>query len=248
MKKSNFDRIVVFADGACSGNPGRGGWGSIVVTPKGEVTELGAGAPETTNNRMEILAVIKALEYIEGVAGEVAIHSDSSYLIRGITEWIWAWKNRGWKTAAGDDVANQDLWEWLSKLVQARKAKGEISWHYVRGHSGIPGNERVDEIAVEFTAGRRPHLFEGSLLEYDVAIHDIPEDTSLPEMKERVAKPKAFSYLSLVDGKVRRHQTWAECERLVNGRSGAKFKKSISQQDEATILKSWGKSQSDISE
>jgi ribonuclease HI len=236
--------IVAFADGAAKGNPGPGGWGVIVVTPSGEVTELGGRAPNTTNNRMELTAVIEALRWVRDKPGPVAMHSDSTYVIRGIREWIHAWRRRGWKTVDGKDVVNRDLWEELSALERARGARGTVAWHFVRGHSGIPGNGRVDEIAEGNAAGRSPALYRGPLVRYPVAVMDIPEDTRPPARAASGASPgkkaPAYSYLSLVDGQVMRHATWAECDRRVKGRSGARYRKAASAADEAAILRSWG--------
>ena len=236
--------IVIFADGACSGNPGPGGWGTVVAMPDGTVLEVGGEERPSTNNRMELMAVIRGLEAVRDVKAEAAVHTDSTYVIRGITQWIFAWRQRGWKTAEGNDVTNRDLWERLFAAVMQRKdlgAEGKISWHYVRGHTGIAGNERVDEIAQAFSKGTKVSLYRGPLLGYSVAIHDIPDNTALPPMRDREEKKKgAFSYLSYVDGKVERHATWPECERRVKGRSGAKFKKAASESDEAVILKGWG--------
>ncbi len=230
--------ITIFTDGACSGNPGPGGWGAIISVPDGKVTELGGGKKATTNNEMELLAVIEALEEIRDTPGEVQIFTDSTYVIRGITQWIWAWRSRGWKTAEGKDVANQDLWKKLSSLVAARTPKPE--WKYVRGHQGTPGNERVDEIATGFTQGRYVTLYRGSLLQYSIAIYDIPEDTSLPEMRPKEEKKAAQSYLSLVNGVFSKHATWKECEAHVKGRPGAKFKKAMNDSDEEKIKSEWG--------
>jgi ribonuclease HI len=237
--------IVAFADGAAKGNPGPGGWGAIVVTPGGEVIELAGRVPHTTNNRMEMTAVIEALRWMRDVPGPVAMHTDSTYVIRGIREWIHAWRRRGWKTVEGKDVVNRDLWEELAALERARGAAGKVEWHYVRGHSGIPGNERVDAIAEGNAAGRPPALYRGPLLRYDVAVMDIPEDTRTPTRKPGgsgtgTKKAPAYSYLSLVDGQLARHATWAECERRVKGRSGARFKKAASAADEKEILRTWG--------
>lgn len=232
--------IIVFADGACSGNPGPGGWGAIIVTPEGHVTELGGGKNPTTNNQMELMAAIRALMRLQDVPGEVDLYTDSVYVIRGITQWIWGWRKNGWKSKEGGDVANQDLWKQLGTLVAGRGKASPIHWRYVKGHSGVPGNERVDEIAVAFTRGQYAKLFDGSLLSYNIPIHDIPENTDLPEMKERPAKAPAYSYLSLVNGTPMRHTSWRECEARVKGRSGAKFKKAMSPIEEAEILKSWG--------
>src|SRR5690242_709049 len=106
--------IVVFADGAAKGNPGPGGCGGIIVTPAGHVTELGGAAAHTTNNQMGLSSVIGALQHIQGRDGPVAVYSDSVYVIRGITQWIWGWRKRGWKTAEGSPVLNRDRWEALA--------------------------------------------------------------------------------------------------------------------------------------
>jgi ribonuclease HI len=236
--------IVAFADGAAKGNPGPGGWGVIIVTPSGEVTELGGRVPHTTNNRMELTAVSEALRWVRDRPEPVAVHTDSTYVIRGIREWIHAWRRRGWKTVGGSDVVNRDLWEELAALESGRSATGRITWHFVRGHSGIPGNERVDEIAEGNAAGRPPALYRGPLVRYPIAVMDIPEDTRPPARTpggaSRGKKTPAHSYLSLVDGQVMRHATWEECERRVKGRPGARHKKAVSAADETAILRSWG--------
>ena len=146
-------QIVVFTDGASKGNPGPGGWGVVIVTPEGHVTERGGGAAMTTNNRMELTGAIRAFEHLQGTRGTVAVYTDSTYVIRGITEWVHGWKRRGWKTATGADVMNRELWERLDGLTSARGPRA-ISWHYVRGHVGIPGNERADEIVPKAVAAK----------------------------------------------------------------------------------------------
>lgn len=241
---ANEQPIVVFTDGAAKGNPGPGGWGAIVVTPAGDVTELGGRAAETTtNNRMELTAVIKALSEVRGVPGAVAIYTDSTYVIQGIRGWIFGWRQRGWKTAAGGEVLNRDLWEQLDALVTAR-GKGAIQWHYVRGHAGTPGNERVDEIADGLAQGQPITLYRGPLIAYSCAVLDLPSDTVVPPRKATAAPRDSrsktpYSYLSVVDGQLARHRTWAECERRVKGRAGARFKKAMSPTDEAAILREW---------
>jgi len=236
------DAIVVFSDGAAKGNPGPGGWGAIVVTPDGAVTELGAGAAHATNNQMELTGVISALQYLRSRPGRIALHTDSTYVIRGITQWIHGWRRRGWTTAEGKPVLNRDLWETLLALVAAR-GRGGVAWHYVRGHADIPGNVRADEIAVGFAAGQPVDLYRGALLHYPIAIHDLPDDTSLPAPRANrtsTAKAAPYSYLSLVNGQPARHTSWADCERRVKGVSGARFKKAVSAADEAAILAAWG--------
>jgi|SRR6188768_3903211 len=235
--------IVVFTDGAAKGNPGPGGWAAVVVTPAGRVRELGGGSPYTTNNRMELSGPIEALAHLKGTPGRIGVYTDSTYVIRGISEWISGWQRRGWKTIEGKDVVNRELWERLLILVEDRT--GGVEWHYVRGHTGIPGNERVDEIANAFALHEDPGLFEGPLSDYAVKILDIPTDTGLPQSSGSGSSgsgknKKAFSYLSVVDGVPMRHKDWPACEQRVKGRSGARFKKAMSATDEAEILKGWG--------
>mgnify|MGYP005811852167 CR=1 FL=1 len=133
--------IEIFTDGACSGNPGPGGWGAI-VRRDGEERELFGGEAATTNNRMEMLAVIEALKTLEtGAAARV--HTDSQYVQKGISEWIHGWKRRGWKTAGGGPVKNLDLWRALDELA----GRHRLDWIWVRGHAGHAENERADALA-----------------------------------------------------------------------------------------------------
>ena len=171
--------ILVFTDGAAKGNPGPGGWAAVIVMPGGWVREFGGGSPHTTNNRMELSGPIEALAHLKATPGRLAVYTDSTYVIRGISEWITNWQRRGWRTIDGKDVLNRELWERLWTLVQDR-ADG-VEWHYVRGHSGIPGNERVDEIANAFALKNDPGLYEGPISDYAVRILDIPADTGVPK-------------------------------------------------------------------
>lgn len=238
--------IVIFSDGACSGNPGPGGWACVVALPEGEIIENGGRRDATTNNQMELQAAIEGLKLVKDRPEKVFFYTDSTYVIRGITQWIWAWKSRGWKTAEGEEVMNRDLWETLGSLVSQRvkvsglTSKTAVSWLYSRGHVGTPGNERCDEIAVAFSQKKYVPLYRGSLVKYEVAIYDVPENTDLPEMKPIQEKKPAYSYLSFLHGKVMRHKVWAGCERRVKGQSGAKFKKAMSAADEPKILSEWG--------
>jgi ribonuclease HI len=135
--------VDIYTDGACRGNPGPGGWGALLTAGE-HVKELSGAEPLTTNNRMELTAVIRALEALKRPS-RLRIFTDSEYVRRGITEWVRSWKARGWKTADRKPVKNQDLWERLDSLT----AGHQIEWRWVRGHSGIPGNERVDQLANE---------------------------------------------------------------------------------------------------
>ncbi len=133
--------VEVFTDGACSGNPGPGGWG-VILRWRDTERELWGGAPETTNNRMELMAAIMALESLNRQV-RVRLHTDSTYVRNGITEWIKGWKKNGWKTAARKPVKNVDLW----RRLDAASADHEIDWRWVKGHTGHPENERADELA-----------------------------------------------------------------------------------------------------
>jgi len=133
--------VEVYADGACKGNPGPGGWG-VLLRAGGRERELHGGEPATTNNRMELTAVIRALESLEART-RVRLYTDSQYVQKGITEWIHDWKRRGWRTADKKPVKNVDLWMRLDELARGH----EVEWHWVRGHAGHPENERADALA-----------------------------------------------------------------------------------------------------
>ena len=133
--------VEIFTDGACSGNPGPGGWGAI-LRYGGVEKELNGGEPATTNNRMEMMAAIMAIEAVKRPC-EIHLHTDSEYLRRGITTWIHSWKARGWKTADKKPVKNVDLWQRLERAIETH----DVHWHWVKGHSGHVENERADELA-----------------------------------------------------------------------------------------------------
>ncbi len=137
------DRVTIHTDGACSGNPGPGGWG-VILQWGGHTRELKGGEAHTTNNRMELMAAIVALETLKRPC-DVDLHTDSEYLRQGITDWISGWKRNGWRTAARKPVKNVDLWQRLEAAV----ARHTVRWHWVRGHSGHDLNERADELARE---------------------------------------------------------------------------------------------------
>lgn len=233
------EKIVVFTDGACSGNPGPGGWASILAYPEGKIHELGGQGEHTTNNKMEIMGVLQALRALQSDKRTVVIYTDSTYVIRGATQWLFGWKRKGWINSEGVAVSNRELWEEMDRVL-AKRPKGSVEWKYCRGHRGVPGNERCDEIAVKMSQRKWADLYQGPLVGYGVAIYDLPENEPLPEMKPNQPKAAAFSYLSFVAGKVRRHRTWASCERVTKGQSGAKFKKAMSASEEPEILKAWG--------
>ena len=141
MINTGNGRVDMYTDGSCKGNPGPGGWG--VLLQYGEHRrELCGGEANTTNNRMELLAVIEGLTALTRQC-EIHVHTDSQYVQKGISEWIHSWKRRGWRTAAGQPVKNQDLWQRLDAVVAAH----QVAWHWVKGHAGHPGNEAADRLA-----------------------------------------------------------------------------------------------------
>lgn len=230
--------VIVFTDGACSGNPGPGGWGAILVSPLGKVKEMGGAEKHTTNNKMELTASVEALRTLLKVktlsTKEIRLYTDSTYVIKGITEWIHGWKKRNWKNQEGQDIANRPIWEELDQVANNSGLK--VEWLYVPGHMGFHGNERCDEIAVAFAKGTSVQLYDGPLSDYQVDISHVPAVGTK-------GKPKKFGspvYLSLVDGSLHRDKDWKSCEARVKGRQGVKFKKVQSSDEEAMILKDWG--------
>jgi ribonuclease HI len=224
---------VAYTDGGCVGNPGPGGWGVHVEYPDGRVIELGGAELQTTNNRMELRAAIEAARAVAGWPAATII-ADSQYVLRGITSWVAGWKRKGWKTAAGQPVLNQDLWEELDAVATDR-----LTWEWAKGHSGVPGNERCDEIASWFAASVRP--LDGRRLKVapSAATNGRASGQSVPA-------GGGASYISLVDGIPARHGTWGDCEQRVKGVKGARFKKVRSPTEERDVFASWGVTDDDL--
>jgi len=227
--------ITIFSDGSSRGNPGPGGWG-VVVADCERAIELGGGEKLTTNNRMELLGAINALSLVKENKTEIILNTDSSYVINGITKWVYGWQKKNWKTSEKEDVANRDLWEKLFEVSRNKK----IKWNQISGHIGVPGNERCDAIATAFADGEKIDLFRGKLSNYGFDLSDI-KGCAIKIKKKSSNKAPAYSYLSLVHGVLKIDKTWAECERRVKGVKGdVKFKKAISSENEKEILKEWG--------
>lgn len=230
-----MENITVFTDGSSLGNPGPGGFGAIVSFSKSnEVVELGGFNPKTTNNRMEMTAFIEAMKFIDSkklVEVSIDVFCDSQYLINGATKWIFGWEQNNWMTKNKTVVLNKDLWQEIAGLVRDK----DIEWHYVEGHAGIVGNERVDKIASSFAAGESVSLFVGKKKDYDVDLKNLkPAYAGVAKKKS----DKVYSYLSMVDGKIETHKTWAECEARVKGKT-ARFKKVFSKLEEENLIKEW---------
>lgn len=259
------EEIIIFTDGASKGNPGPGGWGVIIAhiivqdngdegsTDMSKVFELGGGERNTTNNRMEMTAVIEALTYVFNTFKiknqKIILYLDSSYVLKGATKWVRGWQEAGWMTKGKTEVLNKDLWEKVAKLM-ARKESDSIEWKLLSGHVGIAGNERADEIATGFagstgaSVSATPKLFSGALSDYKVDILNISHDFAKKAAKKKSSSrssAKAYSYISMVKGIIKTHATWAECEARVKGVSGTKFKKALSLEEEREIIDSWTK-------
>jgi ribonuclease HI len=204
--------VEIYTDGACSGNPGPGGWGAVLI--QGERRdEIGGAEPQTTNNRMELRAAIEALRRLS--PGERArLHTDSQYLLNGITRWITSWRRRGWLTLEGQPVENRDLWEQLDAL-----AGDHVAWVYVRGHAGNPGNERANRIAQSHAGGGRG---------------------AAPQRAPSGPAKRWPSYLSLVRGELMRHATWDACRERVERVSGARYRKCADRAAEQAAVAAWG--------
>ncbi len=225
--------ITIFTDGASRGNPGPGGWAYIFSDGKHAV-EKGGHVEHTTNNRMEMMGALEALKYVEKTKDQsfVTVHTDSAYLINGVTKWLAGWERNNWQTKTKEPVKNEDLWRDLADVVSDK----DIKWVRVSGHAGVPGNERVDEIATAYADGGTPELFSGSQADYKIdttIIRSSPSD----KKNKKSRQGEAYSYVSSVDGKIQIHKTWKECEARVKGVSKTRFKKSLSKEDEQNIVK-----------
>jgi len=239
---------TIFTDGASRGNPGPGGWAFVIVYERGMadrwVREGGGFERVATNNQMELMAALRALEFVlaEHVASDIVVHSDSSYMINGITKWVSGWKKKGWITSTKTPVENREMWEALDTAVAQLNARGlQLRWQYVGGHIGVKGNERCDEIATAFATSSpvEPALFNGHFSAYPIV--DVLDLSHGVEQKQKKgsdrsrSKATAYSYVSSVDGVVQVHKTWKECEARVKGQSGARFKKALSAAEESII-------------
>jgi ribonuclease HI len=232
------ETIQIFTDGASKGNPGRGGYG-VVISHDATVTELGGFKERTTNNEMELQAVVEALKAVQDSAATVAIYTDSKYVVQGANGWIFGWIKNGWKTKTGSDVLNKELWQALLPLLK----QVQIDWHKVPGHVGIIGNERADTIASDFAATGTFNLYSGSKDTYGYDISDTSYDEAKAADRSAARKrsaQKAYSYVSLLDGVVQTHQTWSACESRVKGKRGTRFKKSLDAGNEKEIIKDFG--------
>jgi ribonuclease HI len=220
--------VSIFCDGSAIGNPGPGGWGAIIADGA-RTKEIGGSAAHTTNNKMELTAAIRSFQVVTAKAN-VTVHTDSQYVINGITKWVFGWQKNNWQTQEKKDVLNRELWQELLEV----SAPHEVVWKHVKAHSGIALNERVDMIANGFARKDETKLFHGSNAKYKEFLKEMPKARVTSSTK----KGKAYSYVSVVDGVVQTHTTWAECEKRVKGKK-AKFKKAFSKEDEESLIAAW---------
>ncbi len=229
---------TIFTDGASRGNPGPGGWAGIILDD-GKVLEIGGREENTTNNRMEMTAAIETLKRISDNSKadqEIQLYTDSAYLLNGITKWVWAWQKNNWQTKTKEEVLNKDLWQ---RLLEVSKNK-KIKWKKLPGHSGVPANERCDVIATSFADDKPIKLFHGDIKNYKIDLSIVKGNEKAIKLKSS-KKIKAYSYVSEINGEIEIHKTWAECEARVKGKSGAKFKKTVSKSNEKEIIAEFSK-------
>lgn len=270
MNQQNIlQNIIIYSDGASRGNPGRGGFGAVTIYPNSKnqlrIDEFGGREEHTTNNRMELLGVITALESFKDyyskdiVPKTILIYTDSAYVIQGIRDWVKGWKKNNWITKTKEPVKNVDLWQRLSDIVDSQIQFGFfIDWIQVPGHAGVAGNERCDEIATGFADSFKNKddghanafllLYKGFALDYphpeilkyiskEYIMHlKQKKDATSSSKKESNKSTTAYSYISLIEGKISIYTNWKDCEIAVKGKSGVKFKKSLSKEDEVKII------------
>jgi ribonuclease HI len=203
------------------------------------VLEKGGFKECTTNNEMELKAVVEALKEIAPKNKPVEIYSDSKYVVEGAKGWVFGWARNGWQTKAKTAVLNKELWQELLPLL----GQVEIVWHKVPGHVGIVGNERADVIASDFATKGDFALYSGKLSDYGFSLHDTSYDETKAQDRSEARKrqaQKAYSYVSVLEGVVQTHQSWSECEARVKGKKGTRFKKSLDAANEKEIIKDFG--------
>ncbi len=249
--------LTIYTDGASRGNPGLGGWGAVILVD-GMAMEIAGGVKKATNNQMELQAVLEVLSDLprlvpaspnrgeSGKAGSgarahkgpVVVYSDSSYVVKGLSSWVYGWEKNGWVTTAKTPVENKDIWVKLLDLL--KKYGKRLSIEKVKGHDGDLYNERCDELAVSAALGEKQKHFQGSQKDYDKFLIEIGTTAkkAAPKKKKKPTGP-AYSYVSFVDGKVYADKTWKECEARVKGTKGAKYQKVFSKAEETGLVQDY---------
>ncbi len=234
MKKE----LIIYTDGASRGNPGPGGWAAVILAGD-DVMEIAGGVKKATNNQMELQAVLEVLKD-EGCAewkGSISVYSDSAYVVNGLNSWVYGWAKNGWITSTKTKVENKDLWEKLLKLLNSYGDRLAIK--KVSGHSGELYNERCDELAVAAALGKKQNLFSGKMKDYQLFLEEEGTTVKPKTKKSKANTGPAYSYVSLVNGKVHVDKTWAACEKRVKGAKGAKYKKVFSKAEETALVQDY---------
>lgn len=225
--------VVIFSDGSSRGNPGPGGWGGVVIIKHDDekcsrVIELGGRENETTNNRMELTAALEGVRLVQSLGfTNATVYTDSSYLVNSLTKWIHGWVKNDWQTKENKHVLNRDILECFYDLLSLI----EIKFKHIKGHSGIPLNERCDEIATAFADKKNVRLFDGMLSHYQISL-----SLQVNASNSKHKSSKVYSYVSEIDGIVKVHKTWNECKARVEGKK-ARFKKALSKEEEDYLIK-----------
>jgi ribonuclease HI len=234
--------LVIYTDGASRGNPGKGGYAAIILAG-GMVMEIADRKAHATNNQMELAAVEAVLSDSGALSwdGPVTLYSDSTYVINGLTKWVYGWQKNGWITSTKTPVENKNQWEHLLKLLKEYGKR--LSIEKVKGHAGDLYNERCDELAVSAALDQSPKLFSGSLEDYKKFLNEAgytegTMKTKISSAKSKSNKP-AYSYVSMINGIVQSDKSWAACEKRVKGVKGAKFKKVFSKEEETELMQDW---------
>jgi len=249
--------IIIYTDGAARGNPGPGGYGLVLIDMHAdEIVEKGEGYEHTTNNAMELLAVLRTLEIIffkkdrDRTYTQIPVHlyTDSRYVHQGITSWMHGWARNGWRKKDGEIIGNKELWQKVHTLAQDL-ADVPITYVHVPGHAGIPGNERADTIATAYAdIDDNFSPYRGSSSEYtDYALLIQPpreEELTVMRASKKEQKKKTtgrpLGYLSYVEGSVYFDTTWNECKERVHGKKGVSFRKVMTESDIRDLLNTWG--------
>ncbi len=229
MKSEGKNQIWVFCDGACSKNPGPGGWAAIIWDrQKNVVRELSGSALHSTNNLMELEAARQGLMAAAKLDASVTLFADSRYVLNGLKTWLKGWEKNNWIKSDGKPVLNKTEWVALASVFDPMRARVELQ--HVEGHGACVGNNRVDELAVAASKNLPMDLYQGPATTYPFDL------TSGIEKDLKLSRPV---YLSLVDGQLLEHSTWGECEARVKGKK-AKFKKVASESERKAVLNAWG--------
>ena len=230
----------MYTDGASRGNPGPGGWGAVILVDNFAM-EIAGGVKKATNNQMELQAVISVLSDSGARAykGAVTVFSDSAYVVNGSNYWIYGWEKKDWITSQKTPVENKKMWQDLLALL--KEYGNRLTIAKIKGHGGELYNERCDELAVNAALGKKEKHFQGNQKEYDQFLIDIGTTLKKASPKKKPSKPSgpAYSYVSLVNGKVYTDKTWTECEKRVKGTKGAKFQKVFSKGEETGLIQDY---------